>query len=50
MRYTLQKDPNKPLYQQIIETIETAALTGKLQPGEKLPSERDLSSPRENGC
>lgn len=43
MRYTLQKDPNKPLYQQIIETIETAALTGKLQPGEKLPSERDLS-------
>ena len=43
MRYTLQKDPHKPLYQQIIETIETAALTGKLQPGEKLPSERDLS-------
>lgn len=43
MRYTLQKDPQKPLYQQIIETIETAALTGKLQPGEKLPSERDLS-------
>src|SRR5699024_2055806 len=43
MRYTLSKDPHKPLYQQIIETIETAALTGKLQPGEKLPSERDLS-------
>ncbi|MHC5225836.1 aminotransferase-like domain-containing protein [Ignatzschineria sp. LJL83] len=43
MLYSLQKDLNKPLYQQIIEVIETAAFTGKLQPGERLPSERDLS-------
>lgn len=43
MRYTLPNDSQKPLYQQIIEMIEAAALSGKLQPGEKLPSERDLS-------
>ena len=43
MLYSLQKDLNKPLYQQIIEVIETAVFTGKLQPGERLPSERNLS-------
>lgn len=43
MLFTLDKHQSKPLYQQIIETIESAVLSGKLKPGERLPSERDLS-------
>ena len=43
MIFTLNKNDRKPLYQQIIESIESAILSGKLHPGEKLPSERDMS-------
>lgn len=41
--FTVQKDGIKPLYQQIIEGIEQAIALGQLSPGERLPSERDLS-------
>lgn len=43
MMFTIHKQGNKPLYQQIIEAIEQAIMSGKLSPGERLPSERDLS-------
>lgn len=43
MIFTLNKSDKKPLYQQIIEAIETGILNGQLKPGEKLPSERDMS-------
>ncbi|GAA5093467.1 PLP-dependent aminotransferase family protein [Wohlfahrtiimonas larvae] len=41
--FNIQKQSGKPLYQQIIEGIEAAIISGKLSPGERLPSERDLS-------
>ncbi len=41
--FSIQKNSAKPLYQQIIEGIEQAIMTGSLSAGEKLPSERDLS-------
>lgn len=41
--FSIQKNSTKPLYQQIIEGIEQAIISGKLSAGEKLPSERDLS-------
>ena len=41
--FTVQKNGTKPLYQQIIEGIEAAIISGQLSPGERLPSERDLS-------
>lgn len=41
--FTVQKNDTKPLYQQIIEGIEAAIISGQLSPGERLPSERDLS-------
>lgn len=43
MIFTLNKADKKPLYQQVIETIESGILSGQLLPGEKLPSERDMS-------
>ncbi len=43
MHFDIKKSSKKPLYQQIIESIEEALIAGKLLPGEKLPSERELS-------
>lgn len=34
----------RPVYQQIVETIRGAILTGELPPGEKVPSVRDLAA------
>lgn len=39
----LDREMNKPLYQQLIEAIEIAIVEGRYAPGEKLPSERALS-------
>ena len=35
---------NLPVYQQIIDTIRSAVLSGQFQPGEKIPSVRDLAT------
>ncbi len=43
MHTILDKMSPKPLYQQIVEWVENALMTGAMKPGEKLPSERDLS-------
>ena len=43
MHFDIKKNSKKPLYQQIIESIENALIAGKVLPGEKLPSERELS-------
>ena len=34
----------RPVYQQIMETIRGAILTGELPPGKKIPSVRDLAA------
>ena len=36
-------DPSRPIYQQIIETVETAIASGQFHPGQQLPSVRDLA-------
>lgn len=43
MHFDIKRNSKKPLYQQIIESIEEALIAGKILPGEKLPSERELS-------
>lgn len=35
---------DRPVYQQIIETLRSAIVTGQLQPGRKVPSTRDLAA------
>ena len=35
---------DRPVYQQIMETIRGAVLKGELQPGKKVPSVRDLAA------
>jgi GntR family transcriptional regulator / MocR family aminotransferase len=39
----LDKTLNLPLHQQLYEGVQQAILTGKLRPGEKLPSTRVLA-------
>ena len=34
---------SRPIYQQIIEHIKTMLLQGKLKPGDKIPSQRELA-------
>lgn len=41
--WNLSSSSNKPLYQQLIDLIEQEILNGNLNPGERLPSERQLS-------
>ncbi|MBI0018778.1 PLP-dependent aminotransferase family protein [Commensalibacter sp. W8133] len=41
--WTLSSSSNKPLYQQLIHLIQQAIINGTLGPGERLPSERQLS-------
>lgn len=43
MQTILDKTGTKPLYQQIVEWVENALMAGTIKPGEKLPSERNLS-------
>ena len=37
-------DSGKPIYAQIIERVQLDIVTGRYQPGEKLPSVRDLAA------
>lgn len=40
----LKEESNNPLYIQLYESIRSAILEGRLKPGEKLPSTRDIST------
>src|SRR5580704_15023583 len=42
MKFVIQRDSSIPLHSQIKERIKTALLFGELQPGDTLPSIRDL--------
>ena len=35
---------DRPVYQQIMEILRSAIVTGQLQPGQKVPSTRDLAA------
>ena len=37
-------DNDRPIYQQIVEQLEKAVVSGEYKPGEKLPSVRELAS------
>ncbi|MGN0140637.1 MAG: GntR family transcriptional regulator [Roseburia sp.] len=37
-------DSDRPIFLQIVERIQTDIISGKYQPGDKLPSVRDLAS------
>lgn len=39
----LNRDDNTPLYRQLCDALEAAIATGAINPGERLPSERDLA-------
>ena len=43
LTYELKKSPGVPLYEALYRCIRRDILTGKLQPGEKLPSKRALA-------
>ena len=43
LTYELKKQPGLPLYEALYRAIRADILSGKLQPGEKLPSKRALS-------
>jgi len=43
LTYELKKSPGVPLYEALYRCIREDILTGKLQPGEKLPSKRALA-------
>ena len=49
LTYELKKGPGVPLYEALYRCIRQDILTGKLQPGEKLPSKRALSQHLEVG-
>ena len=49
LTYVLKKGPGVPLYEALYRCIRQDILTGKLQPGEKLPSKRALSQHLEVG-
>jgi GntR family transcriptional regulator len=36
-------DPSRPIYQQIIETVQAEIASGRFLPGQQLPSVRDLA-------
>lgn len=39
----MEFDASKPIYAQVVEAIKKDIASGKLQPGDKLPSTRDLA-------
>ena len=43
LTYELKKQPGLPLYEALYRAIRADILSGKLSPGEKLPSKRALS-------
>ena len=40
---TMEFDPTRPIYLQIMEGIKTGAVRGEYRPGEQLPSVRELA-------
>lgn len=40
----LRFDPERPIYQQIIEEFKRAVARGELVPGDRIPSQRDLAT------
>jgi len=38
-----RKSPKNRLYQDVVDQIQTAILEGKLQPGDKLPPQREMA-------
>lgn len=40
----LQFDPERPIYQQIIDEFKRAVARGELAPGDKIPSQRDVAT------
>ena len=44
LTYELKKAPGVPLYEALYRSIRGDILSGKLQPGQKLPSKRALSA------
>ena len=49
LTYELKKSPGVPLYEALYRCIRQDILSGKLQPGEKLPSKRALAAHLELG-
>lgn len=43
MRLHISFNSGKPVYQQLVDQVKTAAATGAIQPGESLPSIRPLA-------
>lgn len=41
---TFNLDPNKPIYQQVAQQILQDIKEGKLRPGDRLPTERELAA------
>ena len=39
----MQFESNRPIWLQVMEDLQMAVITGKRQPGEKLPGSRDLA-------
>ncbi len=42
--FNIDQRSSTPIYQQLVQKVKEAILRGVLQPGDKLPSVRDLSS------
>lgn len=43
MQFRFDFDNNQPIYLQLVEQLELYIISGKLSPGERLPSVRDLA-------
>jgi len=44
MLFTINANDGLPIYRQIVRQVKHAVASGKLSPGDQLPSQRDLSS------
>lgn len=40
----LRFDPERPIYQQLIDEFKRAVARGELKPGDRIPSQRDLAT------
>ena len=47
LHYDLEKKKNQPLYETLYEVLKQDILKGRLRPGERLPSKREMA--RDNG-
>ena len=41
--FTIRPDDGRPVYRQIVDQVKAALGSGKLRPGDKLPTHRDLA-------